>query len=470
MTAEADQSNIYGGFGAVIGYIGGEAATVEWFERLLWPQRFFSGFRLASAHSVALLLPMGGPLHKAALTALDKIYHHGLFKGAYRGNMLGTPFFRSQDWEYTMHGDDENETHTEPLRNCLWARALALLPIGERLVTKGPMDEERGTWPQSSRLRAHVAVNHLIISQPSEEDRNELPFVCEPSGTPSLRIYLGIITTEATALVLALVLAVGYRTTWSILFLSPLCLRLLSASTSIHREKLLSLRTTSAAADPPLDFEVHTAQSDGSFMLLTGPPIVVLQFMRHFGHPIRDRSRELAQIFCVAAMGLLYPFGLLCSMVWMPLEVQFVWLSYQIYLVGAMHIARYTQSGLGSTTEAHIAAALVAQDAKAKEPEKETSILFGHERHGEGTVKATWSATYHSRNAEGKIAMKALLRRRQSTPAAMEEKPTTKGSSKEHAEKSRLELPRSDSTDSDITLHGDDGDPDSPEPGTSKES
>lgn len=467
MTAEADQSNIYGGFGAVIGYIGGEAATMDWFERLLWPQRFFSGFRLASVWSVALLLPMGGPLHKAALNTLDNIYHHGLFKGAYRGHMLGTPFFCSQDWKYTMHGDGLNETHTEPLRNCLWARALALLPISERLSTKGSMDEEGGSRPQNTLLRAHVAVNHLTLSQPSKEDRESLLFVSESSGPATLRVYLGIITAEATALILTLVLAVGYRTSWSILFLAPLCMRLLSASLAVHREKLLSLSKNSSALDPPLDFEVHAPQSNGSFMLLTGPPTLVLQFVRHFGHPIRNRGRELAQLGCIATMGLLYPFGLLCSMVWMPLEVQYVWLSYQVYLMGAMHVARYTQSGLGSTTEARIAEALAAQEAQGKGPREEASILFGHEKYGEGTVKATWSATYHTRNLEGKKAMQALLRRRQAVPVAKNEERKTTVSTQEHAEK-RRGLLHSESTDSDMTLNEDDRGPDS-EPTTRKD-
>ncbi|KAJ4414710.1 hypothetical protein N0V82_007762 [Gnomoniopsis sp. IMI 355080] len=459
MTAEADQSNIFGGFGAVIGYIGGEAATADWFERLLWPQRFFSGFRLASVPSVALLLPMGGPLHKAALSTLDVMHHHGLMKGAYRGHMLGTPFFRSQDWSYTMHGNEFSETHTEPLRNCLWARAISLLPVGEQVVTKSSLDEEKGTRPQSV-LRAQVAVNHLTLSWPTTNDRSRLPFVPEPSGTPNLRVYLGIITAEATAIIVALALAVTSRTTWSILFLVPLFLRLLSASLAIHREKLLSPKLTVTATDPPVDFEVHCPQSDGSFMMITGPPTLVLQFVRHFGHPVRSRWREVTQLACIAAFGLFYPFGLLCSMVWMPLSVQCVWLSYETYLIAAMHVARYTWSGLGSTTEARIAQALMSPEAREAGGKEGASILFGHEVYGEGTVKAMWSATYHTRNAEGKKAMQGLLRRRKMNARRWAPRPISENQPTE-TEK-RRGLPHSDSTDStdsDKTLHGD-GDPD----------
>ena len=38
------ETNVFGGFGAVLGYIGAEAATPNVFERLLWPQIFYSGF------------------------------------------------------------------------------------------------------------------------------------------------------------------------------------------------------------------------------------------------------------------------------------------------------------------------------------------------------------------------------------------------------------------------------------------
>lgn len=457
MTAEADQDNIFGGFGAVLGYVGGEAATVEWFERLLWPQRFFSGFRVASVPSVALLLPMGGPLHKAALNTLDNMFQHGLFKGAHRGHMLGTPFFRSLDWTYTMHGNAKHETHTEPLRNCLWARSIALLPVSDQLVSTGPRDEEKGPRPQTI-LRAHVAVNHLTLSAPSDKDRDRLPFVAEAADTPTLRVFLGIITAEATAILVALGQTLVFRTTWSFLFLVPLFIRLLSACLSLRREKLLSLSSEAAASDPALDFQVHCPQSDGSFMLLTGPPALVLQFVRHFGHPVRSRWRELAQMACVAAFGSFFPIGLMCSMVWMPLPVQCVWLSYQIYLVVAMHVARYTQSGLGATTEARIAEALTSKDARRGNAnvDGEASILFGHERGGAGTVKATWSATYHRRNLEGAEAMKELLRRKRRVPMMMKSGQTALESAKEFTQASagrESGFTRSDSTDSDITLH-----------------
>ena len=67
---------------------------------------------------------MGGPLHKAALKTMDTIFNHGLLKGSDKGRMLGTPFFPEVEWLYTMHGDGKQSSHTEPLRNCLWARVL----------------------------------------------------------------------------------------------------------------------------------------------------------------------------------------------------------------------------------------------------------------------------------------------------------------------------------------------------------
>lgn len=81
------------------------------------------------------------------------------------------------------------------------------------------------------------------------------------------------------------------------------------------------------------------------------------------------------------------------------------------HLVAAMHVARYTQSGLRATTEARIAGTLTSQENRRDGNREEASILFGHELGGHGTVKATWSATYHRRNLEGRKATEALLRR-----------------------------------------------------------
>lgn len=63
--ASSPVNNVFGAFGAVLGYIGAEAATMLTLERLLWPQRFYSNFRLGTLLPISLLTPMGGPIHKS---------------------------------------------------------------------------------------------------------------------------------------------------------------------------------------------------------------------------------------------------------------------------------------------------------------------------------------------------------------------------------------------------------------------
>lgn len=125
-------NNLFGAFGSVLGYIGVDAATARSFEHLLWPQDFLYGFSINAAPKLALLHPMRGPLHKAALKTEDTIFNHGLLKGSDKGHMLGTFFFfffPELGWLYTMHGDGKQSSHAEPLRNCLWARVFMCLNV-----------------------------------------------------------------------------------------------------------------------------------------------------------------------------------------------------------------------------------------------------------------------------------------------------------------------------------------------------
>lgn len=410
-------ANVFGAFGAVLGYIGAEAATSVMFERLLWPQRSFSNFTWGSIATIALFMPMGGPKHKVALSILDKMFLHGLFKGPGLGHMLGTSFFPEQHWMYTMHGDSgEHKAHTEPSRNCIWARALSQVPMLDikNLVTPAPPgDIEKASPSNPQVMRARVAVSHVKISSASKDDQHSnLPFVWEDTKNPCGRIFLAIVTTEITGIILALCVFGIYRSAWALLWLLPVVVRLISACFAIHREQLLSAISSTATDDPPCDFVIHCPQSEGNFMLITGPPALVLQFFRHYGHPERNRVREVVQILCVVICGCEFPIALLSSMIWMPIEIQYIWLTHQLYVVIAMHISRYLYVGQSATTEAKIAEAFTKQ-AKGKQESasvREASILFGHQGKGEQTLKVDLTVTYHKRNKEGKERLEELLR------------------------------------------------------------
>ncbi|KAI0454255.1 hypothetical protein F5B21DRAFT_504541 [Xylaria acuta] len=408
-------NNVYGALGAVLGYIGAEAATTLVFERLLWPQRFYSHFKLASVPSVALLTPMSGPLHKAGLLVMDKIFQHGLLKGPQQGHMLGTAFFPELGWTYTMHSKDENfPTHTEPLRNCLWPRALARIRMPAIHSHGGhgtPDNVEKGN-PQA--LRARVTVSHLTITPATPADRaSSIRFVSEDTKTPGLRVFLGVITSELTAIVTAIGVFVNWYSPWALLWVVPLFIRLVSTALALRREQLIQASDTSQSSnDPSFNFQIHCPQSDGNFMLLTGPSTLVLQFFRHYGHPKRDRLREVVQLASVVLFFCVFPLELVVSIVWMPVHLQYVWLGYQIYVVFAMHVSRYSFFGNSATTEAKIADGFSQQmcGSCTAGAEKESCILFGHSRDGPETLKVTLSITYHNRYREGQESLQTLLR------------------------------------------------------------
>ncbi|RYP55143.1 hypothetical protein DL768_000262 [Monosporascus sp. mg162] len=284
----------------------------------------------------------------------------------------------------------------------------AQIPSG----SQSPGQMGRGTSPYTQVLRAQVAVSHLSISQATSADKSSpLPFISEDTKTPSTRVFLAILASEITGVGVALGVFIAFRSPWALLWLMPLLVRFISAIFALHREQLVSSVSSSAVDDPPHDFEIHCPQSEGNFMLLSGPPALVLQFFRHYGHPKRDRLREVVQLLCVIISGCQFPAELLCSMIWMPSEIQNIWLAYHLYVVIAMHVSRYCYIGHSATTEAKIAEAFAKQvcEKVASATTRKASILFGHQRDGLQTLKVDLSVTYHGRNKEGRDKMEELL-------------------------------------------------------------
>ncbi|KAM4057635.1 hypothetical protein HRG_009274 [Hirsutella rhossiliensis] len=403
------ESSLFAAFGAVLGYIGSEVATKRCLEQLLWPQRHYSNFTLGSFLMLAFFMPMGGPLFKPALEALDTIFSHGLFRGSSQGHMLGTVFFPQLSWSYTMHEHgDQSQSRTGNIRNCLWVRTLAYINI-PRLhccsQSASSDDLEKGRVCHdlaSPPVRARTAFSHLTLARPTTKEMSSLdiPFVKEDPGRPGPRVFLAICAAETSAILCAVGVSVAFRSPWCVLWLAPLILRLTSALFALHREPLIST-SSSTGDDPARDFEIHCPQAEGSFMIITGPPALVLQFVRHYGHPIRSRTREAFQYFAIVVFACQFPFGLFCSVVWMPIKVQYVWVSYQLYVVLAAHVVRYSSLGRSTTTEAKLTQCLG----------QATAALFGHKRGSSNTIKASVVATYHDRYSLGRAAADQLLRR-----------------------------------------------------------
>lgn len=393
--------------GALLGYIGAEAATTSPFEHLLWPNRYLSNPSLKSDLAIAILTPMGGPIHKAALEIYDTLHAHGLFLGRQRGHMLGTAFFNDIGWSYTLRGPGKDAS-AKDCRNCLWALALGLLRVPDfhsNRQESSSGQQEKGLVRKNT-IRSRTCVHHLTFYPATVEDKNsKLPFVKEHTRVPGLSVFLTIILGELSAIIVAVVLIAVWRTPWAALWLAPLALRLLSAIFTLHREPLVPI-TEAMAKEEHQDFEINCPQTSGSFMVFTGPPSIVLQFMRHYGHPIRHRSQEILQMAIIVLLGSIFPLGLITSTLLMSRNLQYVWLGYQIYLVAALHFARYSPFVKNVSTQAAIADAF---DRRGSDLSRGQSILFGQKRHGLGTIRVELVVTYHERYQEGKNAAERLL-------------------------------------------------------------
>jgi hypothetical protein len=417
ITMANSDTGVFGAVGAVLGYVGAEAATLQIFERLLWPQRSYANATLKSMFMLALLMPMGGPLHSAALKALDVMFTYGLFKGARVGHMLGTAFFPDTNWTYTSWTSNGQRIKTEPVRNCLWVRVLSFVPIpmlssdSEELIHEISEKATNTSTVARDKVRAKVAVSHLTFTKVTEEDiKSTIPFVKADVSPPTLRVFIAIFATELSAVLVATGTAVYYESFWALWWLAPLILRLISASFAIHRKPLVSLKSTSPDEDI-CDFEIHCPQHEGNFMLLTGPKSVAEQFFVHYGHPTRNRFREIVQLAIVVLFTSLFPLGLFFSVMWMPIGVQKVWVCYQFYCGIAMLFVRYRHGNSGTSTETMIAENFRKQEEKAPilGEKNETAILFGLSRDGCETMKVGFVPTYHNGFMEGQECINKLL-------------------------------------------------------------
>ncbi|EFX00367.1 hypothetical protein CMQ_7369 [Grosmannia clavigera kw1407] len=397
--------------GLIVAYFGAETAAQFPLENLLYPQRFFAAYRPRRALVVGLLLPMGGPLSKVALDALDGMFTQGLFVGPLVGHMLDTIFFCRSNWTYTLHGHGHGYApHSESVRNCIWVRALcrisvSVLGAGRDRVTTVKTEKDTAITRQNSPTRSQTFVTHLTLAHPSPGHRSfqDTPLVSEDAGSPSRHVFLAIVTAEATAILTAAGIWSLYRSVWAALWLIPLLLRLVSAFFALDREPALDLSLS--LGETPRNFEIHCPESLGGFLLITGPPSLVLQFFRHYGHPIRNRCREVVQFLTVAALGCFFPISIFCFVAWMPAHIQYVWLCYQTYIVAAMCVGRYSLARFSTTTESRIGELLAPRPDTAQEQ----TILFGQARDGLGTVRASAETTYFRRYEEGRNFMQQLL-------------------------------------------------------------
>ncbi|KAK4496814.1 hypothetical protein PRZ48_012798 [Zasmidium cellare] len=412
----SDQTTAIGAMGAVLGYIGAEGATTAPFERLFWPQRAYANFNWRHTAKFAVLGATGGPIYKAALQVMDGVCANRLLRGSRLGNMLGSSFYPQSPSTYTVHGDSSGlNSPTKQARNCLWQRVVTQLPPPDASFHR-KQDAEDGDRP-SPAVRACASVHHITLSVCSIS-KTAAGSIRTESPKLSFRIVEGIIVSEAINIVCAVLVALLWKSWIAVLWTLPLLIKLVSAATALDRDEL-SIKPHMVQGEGNLEqaqnFEVHLQSEIGTFLVLTGPPKLVFQFFRHYGHPKRSHSRELTQFVLVIALAALFPIGLVLSVTIMPEGIQYFWISSQMYLVLAMYVSRYTSIGLWASMEEWIAEVLVRNG--------DGGFVFVDGQSGLG-VKARLESTHHRHYGEAKAAAESLLQ-----TSAMKHQPQEKAPS-----------------------------------------
>ena len=144
----------------------------------------------------------------------------------------------------------------------------------------------------------------------------------------SVRALVGIVASELVAIGLGILVAIHWRSWFALLWFASLSIKVFSALVSVKRESLKLTFTTNELSEMSTFRLYHPSRG---FMIIRCPSKISNQFFGHYGHPIRNRTRELIQIFLILTLNMIYPIGMIC-LLWMPSTLQFVWLSYQLYV------------------------------------------------------------------------------------------------------------------------------------------
>ena len=396
-------ASVISALGTLIGYLGAEAATVDFFERLLWPQRFYTGVTPKNALLIGFGMPMGGPLHQAALHTLDKLYRSGLLKGPRLGNMLGTAFFHDSGLEYNVH-DQSNRQERAHVRNGLWVRTISQIPMPV-ISQKGPHVEHGSVVRTPVRAKTSVNLLELSFAEGVTESKKT---VRNDTGPISSRCLTSVIWSEITGIGTAAIVVGIWRSWFCCLWLLPLLLKLSSLLFVIPREGLVKKPRSSLSKEKAAEgsqpealkrFKIRT-KGDG-FLVVVGNKAVVLQFFRHYGHPVRHRGREIIQIGIIASFGSLFLIELMLSILCMPVQLQYIWLGYQLYATLAMIVYRYGRGHEWGTVEEKLVRILDNQ--------KDGEAVVYLQDHSGDTVMARLSRTYADNYEDGKAAMMQLL-------------------------------------------------------------
>jgi len=388
--ASADASSLsiaaFTALGTVVGYLGTEVASASIFHRILWPSRFYNDSRtLKSFIGIIFLMPIGGPIHKAAVEVLNSFSLAGLWKGYCRGDMLGTAFYDNTGHSYVVRMANSNINAKKEARNAFWVTVLSLIPWKPRPnqgIPPAPADDESAARIVHS-ARAQRPVFTLKLSRATPTVTKTLTVVDGDIGPLKFRYLMAILASEFVTLAVGIINAAIWHSMFAIWYLAPLLLKITALLFHVRRNSINALQhqttlSTPGTSEAEQKFSSTTNGSKGhdmmlcqiegfskGFFLIEGPSELLLQFFRHYGHPERhrkggfgDRAREVISMFTVIGAILIYPAGLI-AFIFAPITIQWVWLGYQLYAMLAMHIYRFGECEHIGTTQAWIARELL---------------------------------------------------------------------------------------------------------------
>ena len=308
-----------------------------------------------------LLMPIGGPIHKAAIEAMDKLVVAGLWKGYCRGKMLGTDFYEDKKQSYIIRGPGDNHSPREEGRNGFWITVLSLVPWKPQFTPLGATSDKEASSKQQE-VRSQRPVHLLHLSRPdlhvSKVSEASLPVVNGDIGGIKVRYIAAVLSSELITLIVGIVTATVWKNLFSIWYLTPLLLKITALLCDVRR-KQVTAPTDDPKDNKPILCEVEDISN--GFCLIEGKSELVLQFFRHYAHPERyrrslcgDRFWEVISMLTIAAAIFVYPGGLI-AFIFAPITIQWVWLGYQLYAMIAMHVYRFGGGEHIGTTQKWIA-------------------------------------------------------------------------------------------------------------------
>ena len=407
---------IFTGLGTIVGYIGSEPASASIFDRLLWPARYYNSARPTELLWIALLMPMGGPIHKAAIEALDNLVDAGLWRGFCRGDMLGTAFYKNRGRKYVMQRAGTEERVLKDARDAFWITVLELVPwprqvppresnwrqdpptaeqhVQKILAQRPFLELELSREAPSAAVATPVGrappaavdadTGLLTLAVPGTADAagHLPPVVTGDTGLLKWRYFVGVVISETITIAFGTATAVVWKSPFATWYFVPLLLKLVALFCRVRRQPVKGLEEMNPPGDDgePTLFEV--ADESKGFFLITGPKQLVYQFWHHYGHPLRDkpglhwekytslpgnidnlfgdRAREVMSMLTIVAFIFVYPAGLI-AFLFASADIQWVWLGYQLAAILSMHGYRFFGGEHCGSTQERLAKELAGQ-------------------------------------------------------------------------------------------------------------